>query len=249
MKRNIISIVLILLLAIITGLAQTNQVIAQTKETTSSASKTSETATHSGAVDSDVKIFKDKIASKVAELTKNNKNIKAGYITSKNDDVIELLTDDKKTFTVQIDKTITNFYSLEKGSKKEISLKNLKVDDFIIVSGPFIENSINANNIYKDQEHIVKSGKIIDIDKKDFTIQVMTLEKDTYLLDIEKFTKQYTLNVKTLKIGKIGFSKIKLGDTVNFVCQKTRNLKLNEKTIRVSASKILIISQEYFNNK
>lgn len=249
MKKNIITIVLTLLLAIIMSLTQTTQTTVQSKETTSSASKTSETATPSAAIDNDIKILKEKIASKVAQLTKDNKNIKAGYIISKNDDAIELLTDDGKKFTVQIDKAITNFYSLEKGSKKEIGLKDLKVDDFIIVSGPFIENSINANNIYKDQEYIVKSGKIIDIDKKDFTIQVATLEKDTYLLDIEKFTKQYTLNLKTFKIEKVGFSKIKLGDTVNFVCQKTRNLKLNEKTIRLSASKILIIPQDYFSNK
>lgn len=50
------------------------------------------------------------------------------------------------------------------------------------------------------------------------------------------------VNIKTLDLERVGFSKVKEGDTVHFVVKKTGEEKNNS----YSAIKILIIPQEYF---
>ena len=143
---------------------------------------------------------------------------------------------------VIIDASITQFYSLLTGSKKTIQESEIAKDDFIIVSGPFIDNTINANALYKTQDYQVKSGKITDVDKKDFTITIITSEKDVYTLDVEQYTKQLQMNAETLAISPIGFSKLKPEDTIHFAIKKIAN----KKDMRASALRILVIPQSYF---
>ncbi|MDO9027431.1 MAG: hypothetical protein Q7U68_01010, partial [Candidatus Roizmanbacteria bacterium] len=62
-------------------------------------------------------------------------------------------------------------------------------------------------------------------------------------------TKQFIVNIKTLEIERVGFSKIKEGDTVHFVVKKTGNplrQLADGGNNNYSAIKILIIPQEYF---
>lgn len=196
-------------------------------------------------VDVSIKSLKDKIAQKVEELTKNNKKIIAGYITKKEKEIMELKNLDNSQnaiIKVIIDESVTQLYSFLSGTKKPAQASEFAKDDFVMVSGPFIDNTINANSIYKAQAYEVKSGKITDVDKKEFTITVITTEKDVYTLDIEQYTKQRQMDIQTLLINAIGFSKLTQGDTIHFAIKKTEN----KKNIRTSALRILVIPQSYF---
>ncbi len=210
-------------------------VIAQTNNPVSSSSST--------VIDESVKALKDKIATKVAELQKQNKKVISGLINKKEGGSLELKSDEN-LYNVVTDETLTKTYSIINNSQKEIKFEDLIKNDFIIVAGTPVENSVNANYIYKDQQYIVGSGKITEVNKIDYSIKVITAEKDEYILDFELTSKQLILDIKTLNINKAGFSKIKEGDSIHFVFKKPAE----EKFTRAPALRTLIIPQEYFTN-
>jgi hypothetical protein len=192
-------------------------------------------------INEEVKVLKDKIATKVAELQKQNKRVITGLIIKKYNNFIELKSE-SQTYKVTIDDILTKIYSVIDNTQKEIKFENLTNGDFVIVSGPLIENSINANYICKDQQYITASGKITEINKNDYSFKIINPEKDEFTLDIESYTKQQIMDIKTLKITPAGFSKIKEGDTIHFVAKKPSV----EKFSRLSGIRTLIIPQEYF---
>ena len=57
-----------------------------------------------------------------------------------------------------------------------------------------------------------------------------------------KATTQQLMDIKTLELSKVGFSKYKEGDTIHFVFKKIAGAKEN----RYTALKVVIIPQEYF---
>lgn len=233
-KKNIIITILVISLVFLS----TTSGIRATDEQTATAEPTIE-------LDDSIQNLKDKIAQKVEELTKNNKKIIAGYITKKEKEILQLKKIDITDTTdikVIIDESVTQFYSLISGSKKTAQINEFSQGDFIIVSGPFIDNTINANAVYKTQDYEVKSGKITDVDKKDFTITVLTTEKDVYTLDVEQFTKQLQMDTRTLTLNPVGFSKLKSGDIIHFAIKKITN----QKDMRASAIRIVIVPQSYF---
>lgn len=236
MKKNYVALIsMVLLLMNIGG------VYAQTMSATSSATN----ATSSGTVNAntDLQNLKDKVASKVAELRKKDQKATAGIVISTGTDVFKIRTNDDTEYQIKKDDTLTKVYQIIGTQKKEIQFKDVKKDAYSIVTGPLIDKTITANFVYLDEEFIVKTGKITEVNKTDYYIKVLSTEKDTYTLDIEASTKQQMLNVKTLEIEKVGFSKIKEGDSIHFVVKKTGKEK--EKN-RFAAQKILIIPQEYF---
>lgn len=215
-------------------------VYAQTK--TATVSPTISTKTNS-TEEKDIQNLKDKIATKVAELSKNSKKAVAGTIYETGGDYVNIKTEDNKDYKVKVDSDLTKNFSITGGSKKELKISDLEKDDYIIISGITLDKTINANNIYKDDRYLVKSGKITEINKTDYYLKVMTTDKDEYTLDIESNTKQQMMDIKSLEILKVGFSKIKEGDTIHFVVKKdTSQTQKN----RFSVSKFLIIPQEYF---
>ncbi|MDH7476390.1 MAG: hypothetical protein QHH09_02880 [Microgenomates group bacterium] len=208
-------------------------------------SETPNVATNSAkpTIEKDVEVFKEKIATKVAELVKEEKKAFAGRIISFKDNFIEIKKDENTTYSIKIDTTLTKIYQITGQGKKEITLDDLNKDDYIIVTGPLIDKTVNANYIYVDEQFTVLAGKIIETNTEDYSIKVSTLAKEDYILDIETSTKMNMINVKTLEIEKTGFSKLKNNDRVVFVIKK--GAKKEEKN-RFSASKILVIPQEYF---
>ena len=194
-------------------------------------------------VDDQVKNLKERIANKVAELTKKEKKSISGIIIKIQDKTISFQTVDEQLVEVKIDDTLTKFYSVREGPAKEIKFSDLKKGDYIWVNGPKIDKYVNANYVVLDDEYLVKTGKVTQIEADDYYFKVSTSEKDDYTLDFETYTKTMILNIKTLDLGKSGFSKIKEGDTVHIVVKKTGTEK--EKN-RYPAQKILIIPQEYF---
>ncbi len=192
-------------------------------------------------VDKDIQLLKDKIANKVSEIRKKNNKAISGFVLS-NDGNKMKINNNAEENQVKFDDTLTKYFKITGAQKKEIKANDVKKNDYVIVSGVVTDNIITANVVFIDENFLVDSGKITEVNKETFSIKVLASDKNTYNLDIETSTKQYMINIKTLSIETIGFSKLKEGDTVHFVVKKTGE----EKNSNYSAKKILIIPQEYF---
>ncbi|OGK62254.1 hypothetical protein A2334_02500 [Candidatus Roizmanbacteria bacterium RIFOXYB2_FULL_38_10] len=193
--------------------------------------------------DKEIKGLKERLANKVAEIRKKDQKAVGGFAIVK-DDKISLKNDEGIDLTVKIDESLTKLYQIAGTAKKEIKSSDIKTDSYLIVTGPIVDTTINANFVFVDETYIVQSGKITEVSKSDFYIKVMSADKQVYQLDIESTTKQNMLNIKTLEIEKTGFSKIKEGDTVHFAAKKDRSEDSSNN--RFAAQKILVIPQEYF---
>lgn len=238
MKKIALVFIIIILFLLINA-----QVFSQTKEATSSV----ETASKSANIieDKESKNFREKIASTVAELYKKNQKAIVGKVLTQNDNNLKIKSEDENEYDIKMDNTLTKIYQISGGQKKEIKISDVKKDSYVIVTGPLIDKTTNANLIYLDEQFLVKSGKITEVNKTDYFLKVLTTEKDNYILDIESYTKQQILNIKTLNIEVTGFSKIKEGDTIHFVVKKG-DLVEGKEINRYPAQKILVIPQEYF---
>ena len=205
-----------------------------------SAAMTKDASPSASITQTEIQDLKEKIATKVAELRKKNQKAIAGTITSIKDKSIMIKNDDAD-YEVKVDEALTKVYSIGT-TKKEIKSTDLEKGAYIIATGPILDKVIDANYIYEDVEFTVLSGKITEINKDDFSIKVLTTDKDNYTLDIENTTTQQLMDIKTLALDKVGFSKLKEGDTIHFVIKKTETEKEN----RYTANKIVIVPQEYF---
>lgn len=198
-------------------------------------------ATNGASLDKDTQVFKDKIVNAVTEQYKKDRKAVSGFVT--NTKTLTFKTDTEEEYQVKIDDVLTKFFQVIGATKKEIKQSQIEKGDYIIVTGPVVDKTINANFVYMDDKYLVKNGKITEVDKEAYSIKVTTAEKDNFTLDVETSTKQQILNIKTLEVEKVGFSKIKEGDTIHFVVIKTGQEK---EANRFPAEKILIIPQEYF---
>ena len=188
------------------------------------------------AVDKDIQLLKDKVANKVLEIRKKNNKAVSGFVLSNDGNKIKINNNGIEN-QVKLDSTLTKYFQIIGAQKKEI-----KKNNYIIVSGVMADNIITANVVLVDENFLTDSGKITEIDKENYNIKIIASDKNTYSLDIETSTKMSMINIKTLLQEVIGFSKFKEGDTVHFVVKKTGE----EKNNNYSAIKILVIPQEYF---
>ena len=238
MKKSLIQLIIIfgfLTIAVSQILAVT---VTPTQEVTN---ESSETPTPT-VVDKEIQQLKDKVASKISEELKNSKAV-AGVVTNINSLDLSITTDDKTEYEVKLDEALTKYYQVAGAVTKELAKYDLKKGDYIIVTGPQFDKSVNANVIYVDEKYIVGSGKIAEVNQSDYSIKVVTEDKENFIFDIQTSTTQQMLNIKSLDIEKIGFSKFKEGDTIHFVFKKS-DLLINK--TRFDVLKILIIPQEYF---
>jgi hypothetical protein len=189
----------------------------------------------------EVEILKEKIASKVAELRRQNFQAFSGKIVEIKKGEIEIKDYNEEKKKVFTDDLLTKYYLIKDNQKKEINFSDLKKDDYIIVSGVPTDKGISANMIFVDEKYLVDFGKIVEKDKNEYWLKVITLTNETISLDIEAFTKQWLLNIKSLELERTGFSKIKEGDMIHFVAKDKKN-----ENNRLSAQKIVVIPQEYF---
>ncbi|MDP3974617.1 MAG: hypothetical protein Q8P65_01360 [bacterium] len=191
----------------------------------------------------EIQNFKEKLASKVAELQKKEDKALSGFLILKKDKSLTIETTDNEQFSVELDDLLTKYFQVNASVLKEITLDDFEVDDYIIITGPISGKVITANNVYKDENYTSASGIVSDTGQGDFALQVVTLENETLTIDIETATKRKILNIKTLKLEDVGFSKIKTGDVLHFFYKKISN----EDEKKYSATKILVIPQEYFS--
>lgn len=216
-------------------------VYGQTMQKDASPSANTEASPSAEVTKTEITDLKEKIATKVAELRKKNQKAIAGRITAIKGSTITIKTADDTEYEIKVDSDLTKAYLIGT-TKKDIKVSDLKVGLYIITTGPILDKTVDANYIYQDESFTVLSGKITEINKDDFSIKVLTTDKDTYTLDIENSTNQTLMDIKTLALDKIGFSKLKEGDTIHFVIKKTGT----ETEKRFTAIKLVIIPQEYF---
>lgn len=236
MNKNI---ALFMLIGLVT-VSGMSPVIAQTKAPAAAEEKeASDEATESEK--NAVQELKEKVESKVTELKNNNLRTKAGFITAIKDKKVTVESD-AGPFTIELDEDVTSFYRISGTSRAEIKSDDLEKGNYILVTGPEIGNEITANTVHVDEHYIAKSGKIIEVNADSFYVKIRTLEKDDYIIDIERATTSQIIDIKTLELSTAGFSKLKEGDNLHFVAKKGQD----KKQTRFSAVKLVIIPQEYF---
>ncbi len=193
-------------------------------------------------LEKNAQILKDKIATKVAELSKQADMVVTGIIKSIDDNNIVIVDDSKHETTITTDEVLTTYKETSIGSADELERDSLEKNDYIVVSGKKIDNDLASSKVYLQKQYIVATGQITEVDEANFTVSVVTVEKDAYVLDVEKSTVTQIMDTDTLELVKAGFSKLKIGDNVHFVIQKPTA----KKTKTVSAIRLLVIPQEYF---
>lgn len=191
--------------------------------------------------DENVEQIKEQVASTVDELAKESKYATAGFITDIEEDKI-YVNSMKGEVEVLIDQDLTTVFEIDGSDTEELELDDLEKNNYVSIVGPRIDGTTNANTIYVDSHYVVRSGKITEVNDDDFYITIITPEKDSLTLDVEKKTTQQIIDVKTLALQDAGFSKLKEGDTVHFAAQRGPQ----EDQTRFSVATILIIPQEYF---
>ncbi len=190
--------------------------------------------------------LKEKIATKVAELREKNNKAVSGFVTSTSDLSIKIKDENDVGYEIKLDDALTKYYQVAGTLLKEKKLEDIEKNMFVIATGVASDTIINSNIVYVDEMFLVKFGKVTEVDVNNFSLKVLSSDKDTYTLEIETSTKQQMINVKTLEIERVGFSKIKEGDTIHFVVKKTGEESPPAGGNTYSPTKILIIPQEYF---
>ena len=205
------------------------------------------TGSASTAIDKGAKLLIEKLATKVEETRKKDQIAYAGLITKIEDPIIIVSSingTDEKKYSVKIDDTLTTLLRIVGTSTKELKKSDLKIGDYVIITGQMLNDTLEANEVYIDEQFLVRTAKITEISKSDYYLKVITYDKDEYTLDIQNSTRQFMLNVKTKEIEKSGFSKLKEGDTIHFVVSKTNPGEGKEKN-RYDAVRILVVPQEF----
>ncbi len=231
----------IFLVSYIVVLLISQSVAAQTPSETASSSPTV-------VIDKDIQQLKEKIANKVSEIRKQNNKAISGFVVSIDGNKMQIKNDEEEN-QVKFDDTLTKYFKINGVQKKEIKSEDVKKNDYAIISGVVADSVITANVVLIDENFLIDSGRVIEINKDSFNIEVLTNDKNTYSLDFESDTKQSMLNIKSLELEKAGFGKIKEGDTLHFVVKKTGNplrQLADGGNNNYSAIKVLIIPQEYF---
>ncbi|KXK09039.1 MAG: hypothetical protein UZ21_OP11001000092 [Microgenomates bacterium OLB22] len=212
---------------------------ALTPTPTSTPAPTSEPTAEPGSLNEKVKLLKEKIETKVAEIAKNDKQIIRGTIKEARIEELDVIQSDQKVRKVLLESGVTVIKDFVRTEMKPLAIKELTKDDVVIVAGFPLESDFSAKVIYRIPKMIFVSGQITDL-SKDFVITLIGDDKKEVSIDIESSTTQNLLDSKNIIYKKTGFSKIKVGDRIQAVVLEGASGK-NKKALRIA-----IIPQEYF---
>lgn len=182
-----------------------------------------------------IKILKEKIATKVAEIREKDKRAVLGIVKKiQSSDIIVTSGQTDRSISFSED---TLFFLLSKEGKSEASLKKIKEGDTISAYGYLSEDNklLSAKYIYLQTPATHLTGKTADIDNKNYTITISTTQGNQ-IIDMETYTRTFIYTKDKVK-KPAGFSKLKLGDIVHLV--GTLDAKEPGK---IHATKILIIA-------
>ncbi len=113
------------------------------------------------------------------------------------------MNDEEEEFEIRIDADLTKLYQISGTTTKEITFDSLKKDSYVIVTGVINDKTVDANSILSTNISSLVRGKVGEVKVEDFFLKVLTNDKETYTLDIETFTKQQIVNIKTLVLERM----------------------------------------------
>ncbi len=182
--------------------------------------------------------LKERLATKVAQLRQSQRRAIFGTIksTSVSTITVELQTSDIKielTDDIQV-------FQIIKGTRTKLTTEDLAKGDMVSVFGEYDTGlEILRAKVVFIQSPLPQStaGRITEISEKDFTVTIATPEGQTYILDIERSTKNL-LWEPDKGIVKSGFSKLAVGNTVH-----ATGIPVPKKENRLTALRLLDLGQ------
>ncbi|MBI2612122.1 hypothetical protein HYW54_05280 [Candidatus Gottesmanbacteria bacterium] len=235
MKKIIIFILLALLLAYYPVSAQTPSPTGGPTPTPTPGKEDSEdTALEK------IRLLKEKVATKVAELRSADLKAFSGVVKNIIDSQISLATPNSGDITVTYNEDTTPIFTIE-NNKKEGSFKNIKPDTFLVVFGYFDPNNktLDGRIVYiADPPPVFLTGKIADIDRENYTVSIKDTKSKDYIIDIETYTRTQSLDSEN-KIVRTGFSKLSPTDVIQVIGSKNQ-----KEENRYHARRILIVKSE-----
>ncbi len=191
--------------------------------------------TSTSSFSNEIEQIKDKIASKVAEISNNELIAFSGKVLKFNtqDKTFEI-SNGEKVYTVGYLQNTQYFWLRKDNGQLSLNFSNIEVDDYLFVIGSLIkaENRINANFIYGKNFSKVITASIVENNGKNILIKSVSSNTD--------YTVNLDSGISIFQIKKDTSSKISLSDL------KEKNLitvygTINNKDNSISASRILLI--------
>ncbi len=180
--------------------------------------------------------LKERLATKVAQLRQSQKKAMSGTVKAIS---VSTLTLETKTSDVKIELTDTiKVFQTIKDKRTELTIEDIDKGDTVVIFGDY-DTSLD---LMKPKVIVIQNpiptriqGLITAIDTTEYTVSVETAQKQTYVIDIEKYTV-VTSHSKEGGTVKSGFSKLTVGSSV-FI-SGSANAKIDH---RLSADRILDI--------
>lgn len=182
-----------------------------------------------------IKILKEKIATKVAELREQEMAAIAGTVRSVGEDTMTISSSKgERIITLSADVQV---FLLSDSSRKESTTDTIKQGDTVAAIG-YVESAkqtLVASYIYIQNRTLSNfSGKISDIDRTNFTITVKS-KQQKLLVDIEKNTRTTMYDRKKDAMVRLGFSKLSVGDVVHVAATPNAKEENRFSAIRIAA--------------
>lgn len=214
---------LILILSLVLSFTQPQFVSAQDEST----------PTATGVKAKQIEDLKERLATKVAQLQQLQTKAIDGTVKSVSLTSATIETS-AKDYKIELSDEIKIFQYL-KGKRTQLSLEDLAKGDRVVVFGNY-DSTLDLLKakvilIYTSQPVRV-SGKITQINKEDYVINLTTADETKYTIDIETTSKTFVWNGQ--EIVKGGFSKLSVGDEIQVLGNP-----VSKKENQLSATRIL----------
>ena len=187
-----------------------------------------------------VEKLKEKVEQQTEKLKGKLEKVISGFIKETIDQGFVL----EEAGEVKVDEQLTRYFKISRGRLTEIEKTDFEKGDYIFAVGPELEGNVNVLELYKDERYRVLSGIVVEVNKKEYLLRILTELKTEKFVDIERKTRQLIL-VKdkegNFEFSRTRFSKIKENDYIIFVYKQAQG----KEEERVSVDKVLIIPQEF----
>lgn len=186
------------------------------------------------ALDKKVEDLKERLASKVAELSQTQRKAVAGTVKSVSLTTL-VVESSKEEYKIELTDDIKVIEYI-KGKRSTVKTETLRPKDPVVIFGEFDTTLgiLKAKVIVIQQPPARRvHGKVTGLDTKAATITLATSDGTSYTIDVERATKTNRWIGET-NVEKSGFSKITQGDTIHVI-----GTNVPKKENRISADRIL----------
>jgi hypothetical protein len=161
--------------------------------------------------------LKDRLATTVAQLHQIQRKALVGDVKTVS---VSSVTISTKTSDVKLELTDTlKIFQVIRGKRTALTIDNLTKGDHVVVFGDYD----SAIDLLKAQVIVIQdplpariSGTITAIDKKDYTVTLLTPEGQSFIIDIWTTTTMFAYDPAT-GVVKGGFSKLIIGEVAHIV--------------------------------